>query len=57
MKLIGVLLIIAAAIFAIFETNHFGNNLLSTTPSELACDVIALVVCFIGIVFIRLDKK
>lgn len=48
-KITGLLLVIFATTFARFETHYFGENWMPQSPQELACDVLALAICFIGI--------
>lgn len=49
---IGLCMIIASIVFGLSETYYFGGNLLPQSPAELACDMIAIIVHFIGSVFL-----
>lgn len=50
-KPIGSFLILVAMVFAVIETEYFGNNLFPISYAELFCDLICLVILGIGFYF------
>lgn len=45
----GMLIMIAAQMFAITQTRFFGFNYYPESLAEAICDVVSLVVCFYGL--------
>jgi len=48
-KYAGMFLILEAIVFAHIETKYFGDNWLPSSFAELACDLLSVGTCFIGI--------
>lgn len=48
-KVTGLMLLLATAVFARVETNHFGNNWLPSSYAELGCDIIVLLLLCISL--------
>lgn len=51
-KFIGYILVILSMVFAVVETNYFGNNLFPKTTNEFICDLIILIICLTGVLLI-----
>jgi len=54
-KIIGIYIIILSVVFTLSGTYYFGNNLLPHSFSELICDLIGLILFFVGFSILNLD--
>ena len=56
MKKTGNLLIVVSILFASIETAYFGCNLYPTRNEEFICDIISLIILFIGLILRKKSK-
>jgi len=56
-RILGVIFIVWAIIFARLETNHFGNNWLPESNEEIICDITALLLSIAGHILFWQKRK
>lgn len=57
MRIFGIVLIVWAVVFGIFETIYFGNNLFPSSIEEFICDMTSLVLYLAGYLLIKNSKR